>query len=109
MDGLLENESFRLVSVTGVTLTNDLKYAKIFVSSLGDEESREELLLFLRKKCKSFRAQLARRLTLKYMPEISFEYDSSVEHGMRIESLLAEIHKKESGKNTESSSDRESH
>ncbi len=108
MDRLLEDESFSLVSVTGVTLTKDLKSAKIFVSSLGDEKSQEDLLVFLKKKCKTFRGKLAQRLTLKYMPEISFAYDPSVAHGMHIESLLNEIHKKDSAESSETSSEDES-
>lgn len=111
LDSVLENESFGLVSVTDVTLSKDLRYARIFVSSLTDEQSRKDMLSFLSEQRKSFRTRLAQRLTLKYMPEIAFEYDPSVERGMRIESLLAEIEEKKTGTgaDAETSSGRDSH
>ncbi len=105
LDAFLEDQRFGLVSVTEVTLSKDLKYAKIFVSSLSTEDTREELLNYLKDSCKSFRAQLATRLTIKYMPEISFGYDASVERGMKIEAILTEIHAKEDQTDSNPTSD----
>ena len=109
LDAFLEDKSFGLVSVTDVTISKDLRDARIYVSSLGSEESRDELLVYLKQSCKSFRSQLANRLSLKYMPDISFAYDASVERGMRIESLLTDIKNKDSNSGNNLSSDNEPH
>jgi ribosome-binding factor A len=105
LDSVLENQSFGLVSVTEVSLSKDLRYAKIFVSSLSSEDTREDLLKFLKQSCKTFRTQLAGRITIKYMPEITFEYDASVERGMKIESILTEIQTRENKTDTSTTSD----
>ena len=106
LDNILEDQSFGLVSVTEVSLTKDLRNATIFVSSLNaDEEGRRELLTFLKERCKSFRTRLAQRITIKYMPEIAFAYDVSVERAMRIESILADINKNKLADDISPSSD----
>ncbi len=106
LDSVLEDQSFGLVSVTEVTLTKDLRNATIFVSSLkADEEGRIELLSFLKERCKSFRTRLAQRITIKYMPEIAFAYDASIERAMRIESILADINKNKPADDTSPTSD----
>ena len=73
-----------MISVTAVSTTSDLKYAKIYVSVL--DKSREAQVL---KGLKSYlRRELGRTLNLRNTPELSFVPDDSIDHGARILSML---------------------
>ncbi len=77
------------VSITGVEVTADLKYAKIYYSSLrGDEK---ELTRGLRSSAAFIRSELARRVGLRITPELTFIRDTSLSHGAHIASLLHKI------------------
>jgi len=84
-----------MVTFTEVEVTDDLKYAKIYYSVLGDEDDKKLTLQFLNKNRKQTQFQLGRLLNIKVIPEISFEFDPSIEKGMRIEQLLNEISRKD--------------
>ena len=74
-----------LVSVTDVEVTNDLSYAKVFISKYGSETSRQE------KAAGFIRSELSKRLKLRYMPELIFVLDDSLEYGAKIETILNNI------------------
>ena len=76
------------VSVTRVEVSSDLRYARIFVSVLGDQAERRELEKALKKAGGFIRSQLAHRIRLRYTPELTFKLDESIEHGIRISSLF---------------------
>jgi ribosome-binding factor A len=79
------------VTVTDVTVTPDLRMARIRYSVLGGEEERRVAVEALRR-CKGFvRRELGKELKLRYLPEVSFLYDDSFEKGLRIGRLLDEI------------------
>ncbi len=78
--------SSALITVTGADVTQDLKYAKIFYSSFSGKD--DECAAGLRSAAGFARGQLARRLNLRVTPEISFVYDASLEHGMKIAKIL---------------------
>lgn len=80
-----------MVSVTDVDLSRDFSYCKIFVSILGDENQREQSLAGLRRATGFIRSELGKRLRVRHVPEISFSYDASLEHGARINAILKEI------------------
>lgn len=80
-----------MISVTSVDVTRDLSYASIYVSKLGDDSSREEMLEALQKASGFIRSILAKRLTTRTVPEIIFKLDNSLAYGNRIEELLHEI------------------
>ena len=84
-----------MVTFTDVEVTDDIKYAKIFYSVLGGESDKQDTSIYLNKIRKQVQFQLGRLLNIKVMPEITFEFDPSLERGMRIEQLLNEISKKE--------------
>ncbi|MBY0449159.1 MAG: 30S ribosome-binding factor RbfA [Cyanobacteria bacterium] len=81
----------RIVSVTDVEMTNDLRYAKIFVSVLGDEPSKEAVMEALLEKTPQVRSQVGRRIRLRYTPEVHFFMDDSLERGDRVSELLKQI------------------
>ncbi len=83
-----------LITVTGVEVSSDLRYAKIYYSILTDQEEDWHFVakLFARH-AKELRHQLAQRVTLKYHPEIHFIADRTALHAHRIETLLRQVHK----------------
>ena len=81
----------KLVSVTEVTLSPDLKHAKIFVSTLGTEINKEDLLAGFNNASGFLRKELAAHLRLKQIPQLSFYYDDSIERGARLLKLMGEL------------------
>ena len=79
-----------MLSITGVDTTGDLRYAKVYISVLGEFDAKE-----LKKGLKSaagyFRRELGSRLNLRYTPELIFELDSSIARGAHISRLLNEL------------------
>lgn len=79
-----------LISVTKVKVTNDLKYAKVYVSVLNAKNVKETLA-GLKKSSGFIRSELARRVNLRNTPELIFELDDSLEYGAKIDTILKEI------------------
>ncbi len=80
-----------LVSITHVDVTNDLRFAKVYVSVFADEESRNSALKGLNKASGYLRSELAKRLRLRYTPELIIKIDNSIEYGSKINKMLSEI------------------
>ena len=78
------------VTVTGVKTSPDLRHARVYVSVLGDDSEREGSLTGLRSAHGFLQRRLASELTLKHTPALTFEYDDTVDRGMRISQLLDE-------------------
>ncbi|MFC4320138.1 30S ribosome-binding factor RbfA [Litchfieldia salsa] len=81
------------VTVTDVEVTGDLQQAKVFISVLGDNEQRENTLKGLAKAKGFIRTEIGKRIRLRKIPEIQFEFDESIDYGNRIESLLSELNR----------------
>ena len=79
------------VSVTRVEVSGDLRHAKVFVSVMGSPEERKETMQGLNKATGFLRHELASRLTLRYMPEIAFKLDNSIEEGSRVLELIKQV------------------
>ena len=79
------------VSVTRVEVSGDLRHAKVFVSVMGSPEERKETMRGLNKATGYLRHELATRLTLRYMPEIAFKLDNSIEEGSRVLDLIKQV------------------
>jgi ribosome-binding factor A len=80
------------VTFTRVEMSDDLRYAKVFVSSLGSEQEKARMLQGLSSATGYIRRHLGRALHLRYTPEITFLIDESLEHGAKIAQLLRELH-----------------
>jgi ribosome-binding factor A len=76
------------VTVTGVKTSPDLRHARVYVSVLGDAEARTASLEGLSSAHGFLQGVIATQLSLKHTPTLTFEYDPSVDHGMRITELL---------------------
>lgn len=91
LDHKLKNPNVTgLISVTKVKVTNDLKFAKVYVSILNSK-SRKNTLAGLKKSAGFVRSELAKRVNLRNTPEIIFEFDDSIEYGTKIDAILKEI------------------
>jgi ribosome-binding factor A len=92
-DAILELQDPRigLVTITGVETSTDLRHARVFVSVLGGEKKRERSLRGLDAAHGVLQARLARELRLKRTPQLAFEYDPTVERGVRMTQLIDEL------------------
>ena len=80
------------MTVTGVDLSPDLRVAKVFVTTLQEGQEEEAALEGLRHALGFIRAELGRRLNLRYIPELIFCRDMSEQRGTRIDQLLDSLH-----------------
>ncbi|MEW6050990.1 MAG: 30S ribosome-binding factor RbfA [Candidatus Zixiibacteriota bacterium] len=80
-----------LVTFTHVRLSDDLRYATVYYSYLGDQAHRDKLDGYLIKENKRIRSLVGRNLRVRTIPEFRFKFDPSIEEGIRIEQLLNEI------------------
>jgi ribosome-binding factor A len=79
------------VTVTDVSISPDLRYAKVFVSCIGSEEEKRETLSGLAAASGFLRNQLAKRLRLRRVPELSFQWDDSIERGAHLLQLIDKV------------------
>ena len=94
-EALMESKDPRikgeLVSFTMVRLSNDKRYADVYVSVLGDEEERRTILNLLEKAKGFFRSYVAKNLRIYSVPEIRFKEDKGIEASVRIHKILEEL------------------
>lgn len=84
-----------LLSITGVQVTGDLRYAEVFVSYYGSKEEQKEVLETLKKAAGFIRNELGKRVRLRFVPELIFKADNSMEHGAKISAILTQISREE--------------
>jgi ribosome-binding factor A len=76
------------ISITRVVTSSDLTSAKVYVSVMGDDVDKNEVLEGFKSASGFFRRELAHQLTLRHVPELSFQFDDSIEVGTRILRLI---------------------
>jgi ribosome-binding factor A len=89
--GQLKDPRIGFVTVTGVETSQDLRHARVFVSVLGSERKRERTLEGLQAAHAVLQTRIARELRMKRTPQLAFEYDPSVERGVRMTKLIDEL------------------
>lgn len=87
----LKDPHVGFVTVTGVKMTPDLKQARVWVSVMGDAQEEKDTIAALTHAKGFLKAEVAKRVRLRYMPEITFVPDETVNTSMRIEGILKEI------------------
>ena len=80
-----------LISVTDVYTTEDLTEAKIFISAMGSNIDKKEILEGFAAASGFLRKQLSYRLRLKHIPHLSFHFDDSIERGARVLELIDHV------------------
>ncbi len=93
----IKDPRVRSVTVTDVELTKDLRIARVYVTTLERNEAERQVFDGLAKASGFVRAELGRRLTLRYLPELIFVKDVSGPRGDRILELLEGLHRDETG------------
>ena len=89
--GQLKDPRIGFVTITGVETSPDLRHARVYVSVLGAERKRVQTIDRLQAAHSLLQAQLARELRMKRTPQLAFEYDPSVERGVRMTKLIDEL------------------
>jgi ribosome-binding factor A len=79
------------VTVTRVKVSPDLQQARVYYTAMGDERAKQETRRALERATPFLRRQIGSRIRLRRVPELTFEFDRSIEHQDRIERLLIEI------------------
>lgn len=77
-----------MTSVVAVDVSSDLRYAKAYISVMGDEETQKKAMEGLKSASGFVRREIGKRIDIRYTPEFVFELDKSIEHGAKIEELL---------------------
>ncbi len=86
------HDKISFVSVTGINLSRDFKFATVYITVIGDDLAlRQTLLDLLNDQHGEIRRLLSKRLSTRTVPDMTFEYDQSVEYGARMEKLLHDI------------------
>ncbi|MEY4939906.1 MAG: hypothetical protein RIQ93_1641 [Verrucomicrobiota bacterium] len=80
-----------VLTITEVRVSPDLRDARVFVSVVGDEETATQKLRWLRSKAAEIRAEVSRRIVLKYLPKFEYVLDKSAIRGTRILQMLDDI------------------
>ncbi len=91
----LKDPRVGFITVTGVKVAPDLKHAWVFYTVYGDDKERAGTRAALRSATPHLRSALGREVRLKFLPELAFEEDTSLQAGQRIDELLADLHRRE--------------
>lgn len=89
----LKDPRIGFVTVTRVEISVDLKHAAVFLSILGDKVKKEETLKAMERAKGHIRTELGKRVRLKFLPELEFVYDMTIEDSFRVSEILKKIHK----------------
>ncbi|RLB07474.1 MAG: 30S ribosome-binding factor RbfA [Deltaproteobacteria bacterium] len=91
----LKDPRIGFITITRVAVSDDLRAAKIYYSVFGGEREKEESFKGLESAKGYIKRELGRRVRLKYMPDITFVFDDSLEYSSHIEELLRGIKEKD--------------
>lgn len=93
----LKDPRVGFVTVTGVRVSPDLRYARVFVTVLGTPEEQKDAVAGLDSAAPRLRQALGRQVRMKYLPELRFELDTLQENAQRLEYLFHQIHAESEG------------
>ncbi len=79
------------LTVTAVSITKDLHYAKVHISIIGSEQEKQETMKALQSAAKFIAVNASKKVVMRYFPDLQFKLDEGVEQQMRVEELLKEI------------------
>lgn len=85
------------VTITEVRVAPDLRDARVFVSVLGGDEAAAAKLRWLRKQAPAIRAEIARRIVLKFLPKFDYLLDKSTARSTRLLGLIEQLEKPQAG------------
>jgi ribosome-binding factor A len=89
----LKDPRVGFATITTVTVSPDIHYAKIFVSIFGEQKVKDETIRGLNSARGFIRKEISKKIRLRYIPEISFHFDESIERGSRVLQIINEVTK----------------
>lgn len=89
----IKDEDISFVTITGVDITNDLSYSKVYFTVL-DNEKKETTIKALNGASHFIRGELSKRIEIRHTPELKFIYDDSISYGEHIEDIIEKINDK---------------
>ena len=92
-NGLKDPRVSPMTTVTKVEVTRDLRFAKIYVSVLGNDEEKKDTLLVLESAKGFIRKEIGNRIDLRYVPEPIINLDESIEQGIYMSKLIDKVNK----------------
>lgn len=87
----LKDPRVGFVTITAVEMTSDLKSAQIFISVMGTQSQKTETISSLNDASKYIRAEMNRRIKLRYSPSITFRLDDTIDRAIRIGRILEDL------------------
>ena len=93
------------VTVTRVKVSPDLQQARVYYTIIGDDRAKKDTERALQRAAPFLRRQIGSRIRLRRVPELSFEFDRSIEHQDRIERILLELAEERKARDTETGGD----
>lgn len=90
----------KMTSVIRVDTTADLKYCKVFVSVLGNDEEKQNVMKGLKNASGFIRHLIAERVNLRFTPELQFKLDESTEYAIHMNQLMEQVAKEREARET---------
>jgi ribosome-binding factor A len=90
--GAVHDPGIGFITLTRVKVSPDLQIARVYYTTLGDDDARRQTAKALERATGFFRRHLGDRLRLRRVPELQFQFDESVGHQDRVEQILRELH-----------------
>ena len=87
----IKDPGLGFITVIDVRMTEDLKYAKVYYSVFGSEEEKERTAQALKRATSYIKHLLGDKVRMKYMPDITFVYDTDQEKAARIDAILKQV------------------
>jgi ribosome-binding factor A len=87
----LKDPRLRMAAVSRVEVSADLRHARVYISHMGTKTEQQAALEGFERAAGFIRGQLGRRLHLRYVPQLSFQLDTSIAYGVRISSMLHDL------------------
>ena len=87
----IKDPGLGFITIIDVKMTEDLKYAKVYYSVFGSEEEKERTAQALKRATSYIKHLLGDKMRMKYMPEITFAYDTDQEKAARIDEILKKV------------------
>jgi ribosome-binding factor A len=79
------------ITIVGIEVSPDLRDARVYYSVIGDEEITRKAKQFLNKHTTKIRYKISKKIVLKYLPQLTFIYDSSIQRGNRVLDILDDM------------------
>ena len=96
--GTVHDPGIGFITLTRVTVSPDLQVARVYYTSMGDPKARRDTEKALQRATPFFKRQVGKRLQLRRVPELQFQFDESIAHQDRVEQILRDLHEEDAAR-----------